>query len=302
MHPNSVDLYAGLYGLVLVPETFELGHGVVISRTYAHFMAPFVMAFAPAPPGEHHPAPWKPAKGGLHLDITTELFLPATTRVPQLDRVNTVWWIVALMRLHSNTAISVPVISSERFSSIPAIQQEPQLWPMEIHTPRLFPEGSDARSVDIPELEWLRDNWYEAAVLLSKEDFNFAVQAVDFSIWNHTAALALVAVWGAIERLFSPSNQELSFRVAANIASFLEPAGRERYACFKKVKALYDSRSKAAHGAGEADMMPYAESYAIARRVILKMIETRHVPNKKELEANLFGDPVGISAGPSTEQ
>jgi len=173
---------------------------------------------------------------------------------------------------------------------------------MEIHTPRLFPEGSDARSVDIPELEWLRDNWYEAAVLLSKEDFNFAVQAVDFSIWNHTAALALVAVWGAIERLFSPSNQELSFRVAANIASFLEPAGRERYACFKKVKALYDSRSKAAHGAGEADMMPYAESYAIARRVILKMIETRHVPNKKQLEANLFGDPVGISAGPSTEQ
>ena len=57
MHPNDVDLYAGLYGLILVPDTFDLGHGTVISRTYAHFMAPFMMAFAPAAPGKHHPGP-----------------------------------------------------------------------------------------------------------------------------------------------------------------------------------------------------------------------------------------------------
>lgn len=93
---------------------------------------------------------------------------------------------------HANNAVSVPVISSERFSSIPTIEQEPQLWPMEIHTPRLFP--------------------------------------------------------------------------------------------------------------GEADLTPYAESYAIARRVLLKMIETRHVPDKKELEAHLFGDPIGVSTGPHTQQ
>jgi hypothetical protein len=301
MHPNSVDLYAGLYGLVLVPDTFDLGHGAMISRTYAHFMAPFVMAFAPAPPGQHHPAPWKPAKGGLHIDITTELFLPSTTSIPRLDRMNTIWWIVALMRLHA-TSISVPVISSERFASIPSIEQEPNLWPMEIHTPRLFPEGSHACSFDVPELKWLRDNWYEAATLLSQEDFNLAFQAVDASIWNHNPALALIAVWGALECLFSPSNAELSFRVSVNIAAFLEPPGRKRYACFKKVKGLYDCRSRAAHGAGEADLGPYAETYGIARRVLLKMIETRHVPHKKELEANLFVDPVGIATGPSTEQ
>lgn len=302
MHPNSVDLYAGLYGLVLVPDAFQLGHGAVISQTYAHLMAPFMMAFAPAPPGKPHPAPWKPAKGGIYIDITTELYLPATTSVPQLDRVNTIWWIVALMRLHITTSISVPVISSERFASIPAIQQEPNLWPMEIHTPRIFLEGSDARSVDASELEWLRENWYEAAVLLGKEDFSLALQAVDSSVWNHSPALALVAVWGALERLFSPSQSELSFRVSANIAAYLEPPGRERYAYFKKIKGLYDSRSKAAHGSGEADLMPYAETYRIARRVLLKMIEARHVPDKKELEANLFGDPIGITQGPTAEQ
>jgi len=260
MHPNSVDLYAGLYGLVPVPETFDLGHGAVISRTYAHFFAPFMMAFSPAPPGKHHPGPWKPAKGGLALDITAEVFLPATTSIPQLDRVNTVWWIVALMRLHATTSVSVPVISSERFASIPSVQQEPQLWPMEIHTPRLFPEGSTACSVEITELEWLRDHWYEAAALLRKEDFSLAFRAVDSSVWNHTPSLALVAVWGALERLFSPSNVELSFRVSANIAAYLAPPGRERYALFKKVKGLYDSRSKAAHGSGGADLLPYGRA------------------------------------------
>ena|SRR2546427_9943145 len=98
MHPNHVDLYAGLYGLALVPESFDLGHGAVISRTYAHFMAPFMMAFAPAPPRKPHPGPWKAAKGGIYIDITAELFFPAITSIQQLDRMNTVWWIVALMR------------------------------------------------------------------------------------------------------------------------------------------------------------------------------------------------------------
>jgi len=34
----------------------------------------------------------------------------------------------------------------------------------------------------------------------------------------------------------------------------------------------------------------------------LKMIEDRHVPDRKELEAGLFGDPVGLSPGPPLEQ
>jgi hypothetical protein len=296
MHPNSVDLYAGLSGIVLIPEVFELGHGAVLSRTYAHLMAPFMMAFAPAIPGKPHPAPWKPTRGdGLAIDITTELFLPATTRLPQLDRVSTIWWMVALLRLKATTNINVPVISSERFASVSSIQQEPYLWPLEIHTPRLFPEGTAAaRSVGLHDLEWVRDNWERSCELLSKEDFIVSFETVDSSIWNQSPSVALVGIWGALERLFSPAHVELSFRVSANIASYLEPPGRERYACFKKVKALYNDRSKAAHGSPTAELMPYVDTYAIARRVLIKMIETRHVPNKDELEGNLFGDSTGI--------
>lgn len=297
MNPNVHDLWAGLSDFTLVPERFELGQGVIISQTYAHFMAPFLMAFSPAVPGRPHPAPWKSAKGGFSIDITAELFLPATCSLEHFDRLNTVWWIVALLRLKATPAVFAPVISSERFSSIPVIQEEPELWPMEIYTHRLMAERAPNRRIDLAELEWLKVHWQDASVLLAKEDFSIAFQAVDLSIWGSSPSLALVAVWGALERLFSASNQELSFRVSANIASYLEGPGRERYKCFKQVKALYDHRSKAAHGDSKADITPYQETFAIARRVLLKMVETRHVPDKKELEARLFGDEMGITDG-----
>ncbi len=302
MNPNVQDLYAGLSGLVLVPERYELGQGVTISQTYAHFMAPFLMAFAPAAEGKHHPAPWKSAKGGYAVDITAELFLPATYSLEHLDRLNTVWWIAALLRLKATALVFVPVISSERFGAIPAIEQEPELWPQEIYMHRLLPERELNPRLGIPELEWLKAHWQDASVLLANEDFSIAIQAVDLSIWGTNPALALVAVWGALERLFSSSNQELSFRVSANIAAYLESPGRERYKCFKEVKALYDHRSKAAHGEGKADITPYVETFAIARRALLKMVETRHVPGKKELEARLFNDEIGITNGTSALQ
>lgn len=289
-NPEITKLYAGLSGISLLPETFELGEGVAISRSYAHFMAPFLMAFSPAIPGKPHPAPWKAAKGGLHIDITAELFLPTDVRAAPLDRLNTIWWIVALLRLKRSSSIFVPVVSTERFSSIPAIQEEPELWPVEIYTRRLFLCGEEFPSVGTDELEWVRIHWPRAAELLSDENFSVAFQAVDSCIWNSNPSLALVAVWGALEKLFSASHQELSFRVSANIASFLEPAGRNRFKHFKYVKGLYDHRSKAAHGEQSVSTTALIETYNIARSTLIKMIETHHVPSRAELEAILFGD------------
>ena len=303
MNPELQDLYAGLSDVMLLPERFELGEGVILSQTYAHLMAPFLMAFAPATAGKAHPAPWKPAAGGFSIDITAELFLPAAFHLEHLDRLNTIWWITALLRLKATALIYVPVISSDRFRSIPAIEQEPEFLPAEIFTHRILPENQLNPRLGTSELEWLRANWQESSTLLANEQFSNAFQAVDQSIWGRSPALALVAVWGGLEQLFSSSNQELSFRVSANIAAYLEPPGRERYKCFKKIRALYDHRSKAAHGdtrTNSTDSSHYVESFGVARRVFLKMVETRHVPEKRELEGRLFGDEIGIVGSEST--
>jgi hypothetical protein len=292
MNPDLHDLYAGLAGVRLAPERFDLGEGVTISQTYAHFMAPFLMAFSPAPPGKPHPTPWRSAKGGYSIDITAEIFLPSTCKLEKIDRLNTIWWIVALLRLKATAGVYVPVVSSERFKSVALSKAKPELWPVEIHTHRLKAEIQTNPLLDISELEWLKSHWRESIGLLSNEDFNFAVQAVDGSICGSNPRLALVAVWGALERLFSANSQELSFRVSANIASYLEPPGGDRHKCFKHVKSLYNQRSKAAHGDGEPDVNPYVETFSVAKRALLKMVEVRHVPSKTELEAGLFGDDV----------
>lgn len=286
---SSQDLYGGLSGFVLVPERFELGQGVVISQTYAHLMAPFMMAFSPAIPGKHHPAPWKAAGGGLAIDISTELFVPAGCQAGNLDSLNTIWWITALLRLRATTTAFVPVVSSEKFSAIPSLKHEPQLFPMEVRRFPLRAEKEATREIALPELEWIKAHWERAAVLLTQDKFNTAFQAVDFSIWNSSPSLGLVALWGALERLFSENTQELSFRVSVNIASYLEEPGDERYKLFKQVKSLYDHRSQAAHGTAKPDITPFQDTYGIARRILLKMIEKHHVPDKKELETYLFG-------------
>lgn len=100
MDPQTDPLFAGIAGVDLDVEAFELGHGVTLRRTYAHFMAPFLIAFSPAKKGSHHPAPWGAVKGGISFDIHIELHVPISFSVPKFfDRLNTIWWITALIRL-----------------------------------------------------------------------------------------------------------------------------------------------------------------------------------------------------------
>lgn len=302
MDPQLTDLHAGLSGISLIPESFDLGSGIVLRQTYAHFMAPFLMAFAPATPGKPHPAPWKSAHGGLSIDIAAELSVPMSYHPPHLDRLNTIWWIVALLRLKAGTGVFAPVISTERFASIPSIADEPELLPMEVHLKKLSPNGGADCRVDVNELEWLRSHWEPSSELLGDQNFSTAFLAIDSCIWNPDPAIALLVIWGAIERLFSTSHQELSFRVSANLATFLEPPGRPRFSRFKQIKNLYDSRSRVAHGSGIPDARPFVETYGLARGALLKMIESLHVPTKDELEGALFGDQVAVLQNAVKEQ
>ena len=88
-------LYAGIAGAELEVDEFKLGHGVVISKTFAHLMAPFMLAFSPAEPGKPHPAPWAAAHGGLGFDLVTQLEVPADVLDSlDLSQRSAAWWIV----------------------------------------------------------------------------------------------------------------------------------------------------------------------------------------------------------------
>jgi hypothetical protein len=291
MNPNECPLYAGISGVSTNVDEFDFGEGVVLSKTYAHVMAPYLAAFAPAEPGKPHPRPWKAVSGGMSFDIQAEIYLPIDFKLPNcFGRLNTAWWFAALVRLKVSTFATIPVISSKPFAQISSSEDTPHFWPIEMDPFHLVPVDNPRGTINESDLQWIRKHWVTGSRLMNNNDaFNLAFQAMDNCIWSHSSSLALVSLWGGLERLFSPSHYELSFRVSANIASYLELSGEERLACYHRVKKLYDARSKAAHGSPLKENKSLLETYALLKLALVKMIEENHVPSREELESLLFG-------------
>lgn len=289
-NPNKCEIYAGLSGLQLPVDEFNFGYGVKIKKTYAHIMAPYLATFKPAKVGQPHPAPWKAVSGGISFDITSELYIPLDFKFENwFDRLNTAWFFLALLRLKGFLLANMPVLVSEPFSSIPDTKNEPFFWPLEMENRRLLPEINHKTIIDTDVLEWIKTYWVSTGHLMNKsQNFNTAFQAADQCIWNRSIALSLITVWGGLERLFSPGHQELRYRISSSIASYLEPPGEKRLELYKRIKKLYDARSRAAHGSLVNDQKELIDSYSILKGVLLRMIESCKVPNIEELESLIF--------------
>ncbi len=140
-------LYAGLAGPGMAPERFELGAGIVLRKTYAHVMAPYLAAFRPAEPGKPHPAPWKAVSGGLGFDVALELSVPPDLDPPNpFDQAGVLWFLVALLRLRATPLVRVPVIASHPFADIPDLPFEPRFWPIEMEPQYSCPVPDRVRS------------------------------------------------------------------------------------------------------------------------------------------------------------
>ncbi len=293
MNPDDGNLYGGISGAKLTVVPFHFGSGVTISSTFAHLMRPFIMAFASPATNQPHPGPWRPAQGSFGFDILAQIYIPKEFNLPEwFDRANTIWWLAALLRLRSTHRIAVPVISNVSFSEASSANHEVFFWPVESETERtrMLLEPNAKAQIDITDLEWVKQYWITGGHLINKHsEFNLAMQSFDQSSFARSPSLALLSLWGALEALFSPARSELRFRVSANIATFLEPPGEARYSLQKQVAKLYDERSAAAHGGEQDAEEPLLETYALMKRLIVRIIEQNHVPTPIELTSRLFG-------------
>jgi hypothetical protein len=284
------DIFAGLSGAQLPVETFDLGEGVTLSRTFAHLMAPYLMAFSPPEPGKPHPAPWRAVSGGVGFDILVQLNIPSNFDTTDwFDGLNSVWWFVALLRFRAAHTVVCPVVSDTAFADAANCGHEPKFIPIEADPWRLQLAVKPSILLE-HDLEWIRDRWRTAGELMrANEQFSTLFQAFDQSLFVRNPALALLLLWGALETVFSPARSELRFRVSANIASYLEPRGPQRLELQKHVAKLYDARSSAAHTSSSNDDDALQQTYALAGRVLHRMVERGHVPTREELEEGLFG-------------
>ncbi len=288
---EEFDLYGGLAGARLPVEEFDFGRGITVSRTYALLMAPFMMAFSPAERGRPHPSPWRAAKGGFGFDIHAQIHVPRDFKPSEwFDRLNTVWWFVALLRFRATPFVLVPVVASGPFAKAKDGDEEIHFWPVEVEQRLLMVEEKASHEIREDDLDWIRRHWWDAGKLMNRsQEFNLLFQGCAQCVFTRNPALALLSLWGALEGVFSPAKTELRFRVSANIAAYLEPPGRARMELQKRVARLYDARSQAAHGGSDLPKDALRESYALTKRVIMRVIEANEAPNREELDAALFG-------------
>lgn len=284
------DIHAGLSGIELAEDSFELGGGILLRKAYAHLFAPFMMAFKPAPLGRHHPGPWKNASGGFSFDVTAELLIPSRIETDFDSKIGVARSVLFLLRLGVNPAITLPVFSNYPFSTLAKIPDaEAKLFPYEVQR-RHFPLGVVGGIANSEAALWVKDRWQVTHKLLSKStEFELAVEAIDSGQFIENHALTLVSLWGALEALFSPSTAELKFRVSSFIASFLESSGPDRAKRQKEIAKLYDKRSAAAHGKPKHEPEHLLQTFNLLREVLIKIIERGCVPQKAELESMLFG-------------
>jgi hypothetical protein len=288
--------YVGISGATLPIEEFDLGHGVWIRRTYAHFFSPCLMAFASAPHGKPNPGPWRAASGGFSFDITIELRISDRCKPGNFNVIETAAWIVALLRLGFAPYLSAPVTIDMPFSEAAQSEVVPTIKPLEVQEGNFY--RSDERSQEIPldELDWLKATWHSSAELAqTNPQLLTAVLACDSCRVRSRVSQSMITIWGALEQLFVPSSGELRHRVAANMAAYLEPRGPERLATYKQVMKLYNARSAAAHSTKEVDRSVMLDSWVILRNALIKMISEHHVPSQSDFEHLLYADVSPIS-------
>ena len=292
---TSKGIFVGIAGVKLEPSEYALGSGIRMSQTYAHLMAPFMMAYSPAEPGRPHPAPWSAASGGLAFDIHVQLEIPpASLNGLSLDPEFVAWWIAAFLRLRVGPKFLIPVIGEQSFETAKVKHGDAKYHPIETESRILVLDPKARHTITEIDLAWVTKFWLPAARLFHENDaFRLLFEATDQAMFARHRGLALLWLWGGLEAVFSPDKAELKYRISSAIASFLEPGGVPRMNAQKAIAKLYDSRSAAAHGRADKKTDSLQETYAIARRSVIKMLEDNRVPTHLELEAKLFGvDPL----------
>jgi len=284
------DIHAGLSGLEFEEDSFDLGHGISLTKTYAHLMAPFLMAFKPAPPGGHHPAPWKATTGGFSVDVSADLLIPTDVEEQYGAKIDVARTIVFLIRLGVNPATTLSVLASHSFSALSQVEdQNAKLFPFEIE-PRHFSLTVTDGMATADSMAWVKERWQVTRRLMAdSSEFSMAVAAIDAGQFIHNSALALVSLWGALESLFSPSTSELKFRVSSLIAAYLESPGSARASLQSDIAKLYNKRSAAAHGKPKHNSEDLLNTFILLRRVLIAMIDQGEIPSKTHLEGLLFG-------------
>ncbi|MCB6178283.1 hypothetical protein LHP98_09085 [Rhodobacter sp. Har01] len=278
--PVKVRLYAAFTG-ISVKESVEISNGLRLDPTYAHVMAPFILAFSPAEDGKPHPGPWKSASGGLAVDVYAQATLDEGVNIGAFDRLNSIWFLATLLRLRISNAIRVPIISDTSFSEV-AGGAEPVLWPVEFNqSSQVLPFQT---AVDpLVGLLWVSQHIERGADLMTDEGFSLAIQSNDRACHVDSLGTAMVLLWSSVEALFRPGGRDIAKTLSRMVATYLSDDTGVRDRTYQEIRALYKVRGDMVHAARMPDRISVESTAKVARQVLIRTIEEGQLPDGQRL-------------------
>lgn len=148
----------------------------------------------------------------------------------------------------------------------------------------------DGVVVSQQDFEWAAKSLVPIAELLKVPAFHVAVDALTTHPHLLSPRMMVASIWSGIEAILGVGT-ELRYRLSLSIAVLLEPRGPDRTRAYKTVMKMYDTRSKAVHGAKLSDSQ-LIDHLKAARRLLSVMVcgivDRRHVPTQDDLERMLL--------------
>lgn len=229
------------------------------------------------------------AIGRYSPGITHELAVDSNVGESDQASFDLGWWIISAIRVRTLAEFLVPAVADHSWSIIAALNQQQC-------NAQMLEDVPQARRVDEPvliqqaDLQWVLGRFIQYGEMLQSPKFRLAVEAL--TTHQHLVSLRMMAasLWSGIESLLG-IQAELRFRIALSIASLLEPRGQQRAERYRRIKKLYDVRSRAVHGAAmnESELISHvAETRKLLSSIVCTMVESGRVFSEEDIDGILL--------------
>ncbi|MFL1387819.1 hypothetical protein ACI77F_09095 [Pseudomonas tritici] len=279
---NSKELCFALSGLSVECSTYDFSSVAVLRRVYS---PPDVVELSRAlsrkallsSVARHMPS------------VTHELAIACDGEILDQPNMNFGWWILSALRTRSQADILVPAVANVSWDVIPAVEAD-TCWVQLVEDVPAAHSFDIQAAVSVEALDWVNAQLKSWINLLEQPAFGLAVDAMTTHHHHANLRMSAAALWSGFEALFGISS-ELRFRLALLAAAYLEDRGPARVSLYRRIKKLYDYRSKAVHGGATTDEMlveHIVEVRGLLSRLLCRMTEQCHQPSTDEFEVLLL--------------
>lgn len=233
--------------------------------------------------------------GALTSGVEWELCVQrGVTEEEDNDHLHVAHLIISGIRIVSLSDFVVSVLADHSWSMIGGIHDN-SVRAAVVEQPVEGPRPPE-RMVTETHLAWVESHLADIGTLMDDERFSLAVDLSNIHRHQSRVRIGATALWTGIEALF-PVTTELRFRLSLYVSALLHPQpGKDRHEAFRRIRALYDTRSKIVHGAAtdEAHLISHVEEVRdILGAVLRRIVERKALPTQDELDALLLGSPTG---------